>query len=65
MANQHHLYTYDGTDFTEVHLPREAGDLVVFQIFNDDSGQLWFVGMGGVYRLENDHFLFINRYGQW
>ena len=65
VANQHHLYTYDGTDFTEVHLPRDAGDLVVFQIFSDASGRLWFVGMGGVYRLENDHILFINRYGPW
>ncbi|MEL6134949.1 MAG: two-component regulator propeller domain-containing protein [Bacteroidota bacterium] len=63
--NQHHLYTYDGVRLLEFQKPAANQGPVIYQIFKDQSGRLWFVGYGGAYRLENGAFRHISTNGPW
>ncbi|MEL6628350.1 MAG: two-component regulator propeller domain-containing protein [Bacteroidota bacterium] len=63
--DQHHLYTYDGAKLLEFQKPPANDGPVIYQIFNDQSGRLWFVGYGGAYRLEDGRFRHISTNGPW
>lgn len=65
VVNQHHLYTYDGKEITEFKKAEDNKGPVVFQIFKDQSERMWFVGFGGVYRMENERFIHISKDGPW
>jgi ligand-binding sensor domain-containing protein/predicted small secreted protein len=65
VIDQHSLYTYDGTELVEFQKSESNRGPVVFQIFNDQNGRLWFVGYGGAYRLENGNFVHISKDGPW
>ena len=65
VLNQHYLYTYDGENLIEFQKSEDNRGPVVFQIYEDQSERLWFVGYGGAYRLENGKFLNITKDGPW
>ena len=65
VANQHHLYTYDGNELIEFPKSEDNQGPVIFQIYEDQDDRLWFVGYGGAYRLENGIFIHITRNGPW
>ena len=65
VSNQHHLYTCDGNDIAEVPKSDDNKGPVVFQIYEDQSDRLWFVGFGGAYRWENGKFIHVTRQGPW
>ena len=65
VLNQHYLYTYDGENLIEFKKSEDNRGPVVFQIYEDQSERLWFVGYGGAYRLENGKFLNITKDGPW
>lgn len=65
VSNQHHLHAYDGNELIEFQKSEDNKGPVVFQIFKDQANRLWFVGFGGVYRLENGKFINIRTNGPW
>lgn len=65
VANQHHLYTYDGQEITEFQPATSEKGPVVFQVFKDRNDRLCFVGFGGAFRLEQGGFVPITRQGPW
>jgi ligand-binding sensor domain-containing protein len=65
VCNQHYLYTYDGTELSEVQRPEDNRGPVVFQIYKDQEGRLWFVGYGGAYRWESGRFVHVAKEGPW
>ena len=65
VANQHHLYRYNGQAITEFQKAPDNPGPVIFQIYLDQQDRLWFVGFGGVYRLENGEFVHVSANGPW
>ncbi len=65
VSNQHFLFTYDGKDLVEFQKSEDNKGPVVFQIYKDQAGRLWFVGFGGAYRLEDGKFINITKDGPW
>ncbi len=65
VANQHDLYTYDGTELVEFLKTEDNSGPVVFKLFKDQGDRLWVVGYGGAFRLENGIFLHITTEGPW
>ncbi|MGV6861386.1 MAG: ligand-binding sensor domain-containing protein [Putridiphycobacter sp.] len=65
VINQHHVYTYNGSEFKEFKKPISDKGLVVFQIFKDQDNRLWFIGYGGAYRLENGNLINVTKNGPW
>lgn len=65
VLNQHHMFTYDGTETVEFKKTKDNKGPVIFQIFKDQKDRLWCVGYGGAYRLENGKFINIKKNGPW
>lgn len=65
VANQHDLYTWDGEAIRPYPKAAHQQGPVVFDIFEDQSDRLWFVGFGGAYRLEADKWVHITSNGPW
>ncbi|MCH2045007.1 MAG: hypothetical protein MK212_12895 [Saprospiraceae bacterium] len=65
VSNQHHLYTYDGTNLIEIPKSEDNKRPVIFKIYEDKDHRLWFVGFGGAFRLENGTFIEIFKNGPW
>ncbi|MFM1931891.1 MAG: hypothetical protein RL226_1194 [Bacteroidota bacterium] len=65
VANQHQLFTYNGSRVEEFEKPNDHPGPVIFHIFNDSDGRLWFVGYGGAFRMENGRFISITPEGPW
>ncbi|MEL7148683.1 MAG: two-component regulator propeller domain-containing protein [Bacteroidota bacterium] len=65
VANQHHLYAYRKNSIIEFQKSADNKGPVVFQIYKDQDGRLWFVGFGGAFRMENGQFLNVTKGGPW
>jgi len=65
VANQHDLYRYDGNSLTQFQKSEDNKGPVVFKIFSDQAGRLWFVGYGGAFRLVQGKFVNVTKEGPW
>jgi len=65
VANQHHLYIYNGEDITEYQKSEDNRGPVIFQILKDDTDRLWFIGYDGAFRMEDGKFLHVTKDGPW
>lgn len=63
--NQHLLFKHDKNTIVEFEKSKNNKGPVVFKIFKDQSERLWFVGTGGAFRLENNQFVHVTKYGPW
>lgn len=64
-ANKRDIYSYNGETFQKNQIKEEEFSPLPFQIYQDQQGRLWFVGFKGAYRLENNKFINITRFGPW
>ncbi|WP_107037377.1 ligand-binding sensor domain-containing protein [Brumimicrobium mesophilum] len=64
-VNKREIYRFDGVAFTEI--KSEDNDFMPFpfSMFQDDQKRLWFVGLKGAFRYENNNFVNVNRDGPW
>lgn len=64
-VNKRDIYSYNGKEFTKIE--SQIGDfkLFPFTIYQDRQDRLWFVGLRGAYRFENNNFISITRNGPW
>lgn len=65
VSNQHFLYTYQQGEIIEFEKSEANIGPVIFKIYKDQDQRLWFVGFGGAYRMENDNFVHVSKYGPW
>jgi ligand-binding sensor domain-containing protein len=64
-VNKREIYTYKDEVLTKI--DSQIGDfkLLPFTIYEDRKDRLWFVGLRGAYRYEDNTFVNINRFGPW
>lgn len=64
-VNKRDIYSFNGKEFTKI--DSKIGDfkLFPFTIYQDRQDRLWFVGLRGAYRFENNNFIGITRNGPW
>jgi ligand-binding sensor domain-containing protein len=63
--NKREIYTYNGKSFTKIESKVGDFSLFPFSIYGDNQNRLWFVGLKGAYRYENNNFINVNRNGPW
>jgi ligand-binding sensor domain-containing protein len=59
------IYTYRNGIFTKIESKVGEFQILPFTIFEDNQYRLWFVGLKGAYRLDNNTFINVNRNGPW
>ncbi len=59
------IYSLSGEKLTEYRIEEGNYGPLTFQIYEDQQKQLWFVGFGGAFRLENGRFINITKDGPW
>lgn len=64
VVNLRDIYRYNGSEFTKYVINKEK-DLATFQIYEDQTDRLWFVGLKGAYRYDKKAFENITREGPW
>jgi ligand-binding sensor domain-containing protein len=64
-ANKRDIYSYNGETFQKIQIKKGKFSPLPFQIYQDQQNRLWFVGFKGAYRLENNAFVNVTRFGPW
>ncbi len=64
-ANKRDIYSYSNKVFTKIESKVGEFKPFPFTIYQDNQDRLWFVGLKGAYRLENNTFINVNRNGPW
>lgn len=64
-ANKRDIYSYDNNIFTKIESKVGEFKPFTFTIYQDNQNRLWFVGLKGAYRLENNILINVNRNGPW
>jgi ligand-binding sensor domain-containing protein len=64
-VNKRDIYRYGGKEFTKIESKVGDFEQLPFQIYQDQQERLWFVGLKGAYRYENNSFINVNRNGPW
>lgn len=64
-ANKRDIYSYSNKVFTKMESKVGEFQIFPFTIYQDNQERLWFVGLKGAYRLDNDRFINVNRNGPW
>ena len=64
-ANKRDIYSYNGETFQKIQIKEGEFSPLPFQIYQDQQNRLWFVGFKGAYRLENNAFVNVTRFGPW
>jgi len=59
------VYRYDGSSLRNYSTKQGLGVLAVQTIHQDREGRMWFGGGGGLYRLEGDTMIQVERNGPW
>ena len=59
------VYRYDGSSLRNYSTKQGLGVLAVQSIYQDKEGRMWFGGGGGLYRLEGDTMIQVERNGPW
>ncbi len=59
------VYRYDGNALRNYSTEQGLGVLAVQTIHQDREGRMWFGGGGGLYRLEGDSMVHVQRNGPW
>ena len=59
------IYSLKNFDLTEYRISEGNYGPLTFQIYEDQQRRLWFVGYGGAFRLENEEFINVTKYGPW
>ncbi len=59
------VYRYDGSTLRNYSTKQGLGVLAVQSIHQDRAGRMWFGGGGGLYRLEGDTVVYVQRSGPW
>ena len=63
--NKREMYTYNRGSFTKIESKIGDFSLFPFSIYEDNKARLWFVGLKGAYRYEDNGFINVNRNGPW
>lgn len=64
-VNKRDIYNYNGKEFTKIESKIGNFRLFPFTIYQDKQDRLWFVGLRGAYRFENNTFINVSRNGPW
>ena len=64
-ANKRDIYSYSNKVFTKMESKVGEFKPFPFTIYQDKQERIWFVGLKGAYRLENNAFINVNRNGPW
>jgi ligand-binding sensor domain-containing protein len=64
-ANKRDIYSYNGETFQKIQIKEGEFSPMPFQIYQDQLDRLWFVGFKGAYRLDNNAFVNVTRFGPW
>lgn len=64
-ANKRDIYSYSNKVFTKIESKEGEFKPFPFTIYQDKQERIWFVGLKGAYRLENNAFINVNRNGPW
>jgi len=64
-ANKRDIYSYSNKVFTKIESKEDEFKPFPFTIYQDKQERIWFVGLKGAYRLENNTFINVNRNGPW
>jgi ligand-binding sensor domain-containing protein len=64
-TNKRDIYTYKNKVFTKIESIVDEFNLFPFTIYQDNQDRLWFVGLKGAFRLENDTFINVYKNGPW
>ena len=59
------VYKFDGNTFSNYSTEEGLMVRAVQTIFEDNEGQLWTGGGGGLYRLNGDTFINVTKEGPW
>lgn len=63
--NKREIYRFDGVAFTEIKSEDNGLMPFPFSMFHDGQERLWFLGLKGAFRYENNNFVNMNGDSPW